>query len=494
MADITLCFQDITVLDQVNFELYPGEICAIMGENASGKSSLMKVLAGIYPATSGTITVSGKQVFNPAVFNMQQSGIYMIQQKPNLIDFFTVEQNVFIGKERQYGKTNLIKKKEQAVEAQEVLEALQSDIPISAIVSTLSPIQKIIVEIVKAMVRSVKVLIIDEPLPMLTSPESQTLFRILLHLASSGMAVVYISHNLDDVIKISNRIIIMREGKIIDEIFSKNFKSRSGYNKVLSKITGPEYLNRYPKTLCAKKNIIMRFDRLASSDGNVKHASMYIREGEIVGIAGIQEAGKTTLTRLLSGSEKCRLGTIYFNDKRLSRKDACDFFRDGIVFFSSQLDENLIMDMDIQMNVTLPSLLNFIRGLFIDQKKCYYHTKSVIERIGIKNAEPENIVNTLSTGTRLKVVIAKLLETHPRVLILDEPSANLDSASKVELFNIMNKIAHKGGAIFFTSSDIPELLGMSDRIYVMYNGGIIAELNAKETNSIDILKHATGKW
>lgn len=495
MSDISLSFDGHQVIKHADFYLDKGEICSILGENSVGKSALMKILAGMLPADNGTIRIDGCDISDRDISEMQKSEVYMIQDTFQLIDFFTVEENLFIGIEQNRRHIPLIDKKYQLQHAQKILHALECPVSPSQRVGDLTIELKTIVEIAKAVSRNAKVLIFDKTTAAMTPSETDTIFSTLRKLADSGMAIVFISHELDDILRYSDRVVIMRNGTIIDNQMLSSSDNSSLYDSLLTKMAGRSHLNRYPKTNAPKDELLLELRDAHSYNDMVKKASLYIRRGEIIGIAGLQGAGKTSLIRILAGIEKLQSGTLKLAYKKSELYASKLKKRKQIetVLLSADNSENIIADHSILKNVTLPSLASFQRGPFLNIRKCYYHTKNVLNKYGINDTTPTTKAKFLSSGTQQKIAIARLMNMHPDIFLMDEPSNNLDFSSKVELFNIMNTLASRGTAIVFTSSDISELIGMCDRLYIMFRGTIVAELGADEANSVNVLSYATGK-
>jgi ribose transport system ATP-binding protein len=316
MKDISLYIEGNAILKNVDFYANRGEVCALLGENAAGKSSLMKVLCGIYKASNGQILINGTNIASPTITKMQEHGIYMIQQHTMLVNDFTVEQNMFIGKEINYHGFPLINKKYQQDKAKAILKSLNPDIDVNAVTSSLTVAQKKVVEIAKTIVQDAKALIFDEANAAFSYAESEVLLQMTRILASEGIAIIFISHKLEDVLKISDRITIMRDGCMVEDNPVNVYRAKSGYNMLLSKMAGTDYTNRYPKTRSPKGNILLELRDVAGENNIVKDASVYIRSGEIVGIAGMQGAGKTSLSHIIAGAERISQGRIIFQNKQ----------------------------------------------------------------------------------------------------------------------------------------------------------------------------------
>jgi ABC-type sugar transport system ATPase subunit len=488
MQEISKSFEGQLVINTANFSIQSGEVCSILGENGAGKTTLMKILAGVYAMDRGAILVNGEKVNIDSVIDSQKLGIRMIFQEPQLIDFFTAEENIFIGNEERYKNVPFINKRQQTQKAKEIFEYLQFNIDVNTPVEELSFSQKKMVEIAKALMFNVKVLVLDEVTASFTDPEIQNLFRIIRKLKQAGVAIVFISHRIEDAVVISDRIAIMRDGRIVDD----NAKE-SEISKIIEKMAGEDYVNRYPKTRARKGKTILELRNVSNEMGTVKNANLYLRRGEIVGVAGLQGAGKSSLIKLMAGVEPVSGGQIYLNGEPVTFKNPHHAIKEGLVFLSEDYNLNLNLYMNTPFNITLGNLDRVKNFLLISSKKVKEATGFFIRHLNIKVMNPKQPIRYLSRGTQQKVALSKWLYANANIFIMDEPSMNLDIGSKVELYNIMNQLSHKGKALVVASSDLRELIGMCDRIYVMFSGVIVAELNADEANSIRILEYASGE-
>lgn len=487
MLNICKSFDNNMVINNANLTIRSGEVCSILGENGAGKTTLMKILAGVFSMDKGSIFINGKEIRINSVIDSQEHGIRMIFQEPQLIDFFTIEQNIFIGNEERYKNSPFINKKLHTRKIQEIFDYFQFDINVRTPVEELSFAQKKMVEIAKALMFNVKVLILDEVTAPFTEPETNNLFRIIEKLRSSGVAVVFISHRIEDVVRISDRIVIMRDGKIID----KNAKdSESG--KIIEMMAGEDYVNRYPKTRANKGKVILELCGVSNRINTVKNINLFVRRGEIVGIAGLQGAGKSCLLKLMAGAEPVSSGQIKLNGSEVKLKSPYHAIKKGIVYLSEDYELNLNMYMDTSFNITLGNLDRVKKLFLISSKKVRKVTDYFIKHLSIKVFNKKTAIKNLSRGNQQKVALSKWLHADADIFILDEPSMNLDINSKVELYNIMNKLSHKSKGLVFASSDLRELIGMCDRIYVMFCGEIAAEFGEGEANSIRILQFASG--
>lgn len=489
--NVCLKFGEIEALKNVSFTLYPGKVCTIMGENGSGKSSMMKVLSGVYTKTSGEVLVDGEPVKLGSVYDAHRLGIRMIFHEVQLLDNFTVLDNIFLGHEVEYPNSPFINQRLQENMTQSVLEFLECNIDPKTPVSSLNLLQKRLVEIAKAVVFGVRLLILDEITVSFTSNDKDAIFRVLNRLKGLGVSIVFISHRMEHIVEISDRIIVMRGGEIVEERDVTEDKIDVG--DVLIKMAGKDYFNRYPKTKNRLGKVVLEAKNLKSQSGYVRRANFVVHKGEIVGIAGLQGMGKTTLARLLSGVEAPTDGEILLDGYPIGGESTSQFVRRGIAYLSEDNNANLMMDMDVKYNITLSDIFSTLRGYFVNRKQDIDVAEYFIKHMHLKDISHNSMVGTLSRGNQQKVALSKWIQSRARVLVFNQPSANLDSASKIELYNLMNKMSSSGTSIVMASSDLSELMGMCERIYVMYEGMIVKEIREKEKSSLLILEYASGK-
>lgn len=492
MKDICLQIDQQVILDHAEISLEAGQVCSILGENGAGKTTLMKVLAGVHRMDSGSIFYEGKEAEFDTIIDSKNHGIQMIFQEPNLVPEFSVKENIFLGNEICYPGTSLINEAAEWEKANEIMGYLWSNIDIERKVSQLSFAEKKIVEIARALSTNVRVLILDEITASFTQSDTRALQEVLNKLKKQNVAIVFISHKLEEVMDFADSIVIMRDGRTVDAK-TANIRASQEAEDILIKMAGKDYRNRYPKTRAKKGKVVLRLENIANDKRTVLDASLYIRSGEIVGIAGLQGAGKSSLAKLLSGAEKPVSGDIYLDEEPLRSEKMYDFVEKGIVYLSDACFDNLVLHQDIQYNITLPSIAAFEKMCLIDKKKCENAAEYYIQKLALKHVTPYKQVRYLSSGMQQKVALSKWLCADARVYVLDEPTISLDTVSKVELYNIMNQIVQNKKSIFIASSDLGELLGMCDRIYVMYGGRIVAEMDSKEANSLRVLEYASGK-
>lgn len=489
MDSISKKFGPHTVIDKISLALYKGEVCSILGENGAGKTTLMNILSGMFPPDDGEILINGKPIEFTSPKHARAEGIRMIYQQPQLIDNLTVSDNIFIGNELYYKNSKLINKRLQHDKIQDLLEVLNFGVNPKKKIKELTIAQQKMVEIAKAMYFKAKIIILDEPTEAFTEREIDNLFRIVERLKKSGVCIVFISHKIEEIKKISDRLIILRNGKIIDTITSPEDIDSS---LLVKEMAGEDFLNRYPKTRSPKGPVVLEVVDLTNKRKTVNNVTFELLQGEILGIGGLEGAGKSSLAKLIVGIEPKSNGKIYVNKTEEKLKNPHTALKRGIVYLGDDLNKNLFKDNDSYFNVTISCPKEVSRNFFLDKNKIVQMSEGYIRSLNIKVNDTKKPIKQLSTGNLQKIAIAKWLSARGSIFIMDEPSKALDIPSKVELYNIMNKLVKKGKSILFISSDVEELIGMCDRILIMYNGEIIKEINSSDANYVDILSYSSG--
>ena len=486
MEHIDKSFPCVKALDDVSFRLRAGEVMALLGENGAGKSTLMKILSGVYPKDSGTIRIFEKDVQDLNPKKAQELGVAIIHQELNLCGHLTVAENIFLGHETM--KNGLLSDKEMRLEAKKVLDELNMDISPDAVVGDLAVSKQQMIEIAKALSINAKILIMDEPTSALTSKEIEDLFLIIRKLTSQGMGIVYISHRLEELQHIVDRITIMRDGKYIT---SMDFKDTS-LQEIITNMVGREIKEKFPRVSCAKGKKILEVKHL-NAGNMVKDISLELYEGEIVGIAGLMGAGRTETTRAIFGVDPKESGEIILDGETIHINNPMDAIRAGIVLApEDRKKDGLCTKLSIRENVGLPNL-DFLSNRFgiIKRKKEEKITMQAVDNLKIKVSSIENNADSLSGGNMQKVVVGKWLARKSRVVIFDEPTRGIDVGAKVEIYHLMNDLKKKGIGVMFVSSEMPEVIGISDRVIVMCDGRITGVFSTEEVSQDLILECAT---
>lgn len=494
MNNIEKSFSSQKVLKGITFQVKKGEVHALCGENGAGKSTMMKILSGFYPYGdyAGEILIDGQIKKFSNTRESTAAGIEIIYQELEVANNMTVAENIFMGKEP--GKYGIIDKRQMIHRAGEILERLKVDINPAARVEELGVGMKQMVVIAKALLEKPKVLILDEPTAALTEGETENLLEIIKDLRKSGVSCVYISHRLDEVMEISDRITVIRDGESIITDDRKNMDRE----KLIQYMVGRKLSEQFVKKENMSGEVILQVKNLCAvnraTDKNIlKNVSFDLRKGEILGFAGLMGAGRTETAMAIMGVLKAKVsGEILLEGKALHNKTPRETIDDGINIVTEDRKElGLVLDEDIKSNIILASLKKVSRAGVINQNEVIRHTNEYFNRLGIKARSPRQIVGNLSGGNQQKVVLAKALMTNPKVLILDEPTRGIDVGAKAEIYQIMEELACQGVAIIMISSELPEVLAMSDRVVVMANGRISGILNNQELTQEIIMQYAT---
>lgn len=486
MKDICKNFPGVKALDHVHFELRAGEVMALLGENGAGKSTLMKVLSGVYTRDEGTLEIFGKEYGDLTPKQAQEVGVAIIHQELNMCRHLTVAENMFLGREIK-GKLALNNAKMEA-EAKRILDDLKIDIDPRQTVGDLPVSKQQMVEIAKALSINAKILIMDEPTSALTAREIEDLFRIIKKLKAEGKGIVYISHRLEELQHIVDRVTIMRDGQYIT---SMNFADAT-MDQIIANMVGREIKEKFPRVECEKGKKVFEVKNL-NAGRMVRDINFSVYEGEIVGFAGLMGAGRTETTRAIFGADEKESGEIYVDGKEVSINCPMDAIKNGVVLApEDRKKDGLCTKLSIRHNLALPNLdlvCNKL-GVVLTEKENALCDKAVSD-LKIKTPNVEIDAGNLSGGNQQKVVVGKWLARNSRVVIFDEPTRGIDVGAKVEIYNLMNELKKQGIAVMFVSSEMPEVMGIADRIIVMCDGRITGEVMAKETTQNEILTLAT---
>ncbi len=487
MENIYKAFGTNQVLTGVDFDLMDGEVHALMGENGAGKSTMMNVLTGLHSRDKGTITIDGKETYFKNPKEAEQYGITFIHQELNIWPDMTVLENLFIGKELK-NSFGLLKTNEMKALAKKQFDRLAVSIPLDKEAGSCSVGEQQMIEIAKALMTEAKVIIMDEPTAALTEREISKLFDVISSLKKAGVSIVYISHRMEEIFAICDRITVMRDGKTVD---TKKIPE-TNFDEVVRKMVGRELTDRYPQRNPNLGETVLQVKGL-TKNGQFKGVSFSVREGEIVGVSGLMGAGRTEIMRAIFGLDAMDEGEIWLNGEKVSIKSPEQAVKSGIGFITEdRKDEGLILDFSIRDNMVLPTLSSFAPKGIINEKSEADFVNLLIKRLTVKTESPDIAVGKLSGGNQQKVVIAKWVGIGPKLLILDEPTRGVDVGAKREIYQLMNELTDRGVAIIMVSSELPEILGMSDRILVVHEGKISGELMKKDATQEKIMTLATG--
>ena len=486
MQGITKQFPGVKALDNVSFRLRSGEVMALLGENGAGKSTLMKVLSGVHNKDSGRMKVFGQEIDNMNPKRAQELGVAIIHQELNMCQHLTVAENMFLGREKVNGM--VLSQKEMNREAAKVLDNLGIDLDPTTLVGNLQVSKQQMVEIAKALSTNARVLIMDEPTSALTSKEIEELFRIIHQLKNEGRGIVYISHRLEELQHIVDTVTIMRDGQFILE---SPFKDIS-MNDIIANMVGREIKEKFPRVECKRGKPVLEVKNL-NAGRMVRDVSFTSYEGEILGFAGLMGAGRTETTRALFGVDPKESGTIILDGKEIKINNPMDAIRQGVVLApEDRKKDGLCTKLSVRSNIELPNLDIACNKLgVVNRRKVSEMVKKSVSNFAIKMAGPEVDAGSLSGGNQQKVVVAKWLARDSRVVIFDEPTRGIDVAAKVEIYHLMNQLKQQGISVIFVSSEMPEVLGIADRIIVMCDGRVTGELDIQDATQEKILELAT---
>lgn len=485
LKGISKTFPGVKALDKVFFSLKAGEVHALLGENGAGKSTLVKIICGIYNRDEGEYLIEGAGIGDLTPKRAQELGITIIHQELNMCQDLTVAENMFLGREKS--RFGCVQVKEMNRAAKEVLERLKIDIEPDTVLRKLPVSKQQMVEIAKALSTNARILIMDEPTSALTEKEIAELFEIIRKLKSNGCAIIYISHRLEELEHIADRVSIFRDGQYI---VTKDYKD-TNLNEIIAYMVGREIKEKFPAVECQRGQKLLEVKNLCS--GIVNDVSFDLFQGEIIGFAGLIGAGRTELVRALFGAEEISEGEICLRGRRLNIKSPRDAIVEGIVLGpEDRKREGLCTKLSIRENIGLANLDRICsKAGIVNKRKERELTLGAIEKLKIKTPSAEQTVANLSGGNQQKIVVGKWLVRSAEVVIFDEPTRGIDVAAKVEIYNIMNELKKQGIGVIFVSSEMPEVMGMSDRILVMCNGRITGDLISRETTQDEILRCAT---
>ena len=487
MKGIDKSFPGVHALDHVDLEIRKGEVLALMGENGAGKSTLMKVLTGIYKKDSGTITYEGKEIEFANTREAQDAGVVIVHQELNMLGHLTVAQNLFIGREFMNGVK--IDDKKMNEEAKKLFDKLNVDIDPTETMSNLTVGKQQMCEIAKAVSFDAKVIIFDEPSAALTETEIEAMFEIIRDLKKRDIAMVYISHRMDEIKVITDRVTVMRDGTYVGTIITKDSTKEDIINMMVGRVI---YEDPKTQSMVAPDAPVVLEVKNLNAGKMVQDVSFKLHKGEILGFSGLMGAGRTETARALFGADPVDSGEIYINGQKVTINSPRDAVRCGIGYLSEDRKRyGCVVQKTVAENTTMATMKNFMNGLLIDKKKEAKVAQEYVEALATKTPSVEQLVVNLSGGNQQKVVIAKWLTRDCEILIFDEPTRGIDVGAKNEIYKLMNKLASEGKSIIMISSEMTEILRMSDRVIVMCEGKKTGEIDIAEATQENIMNLAT---
>jgi len=483
MNGIHKYFPGVHALNNVQFDLMSGEVHAIIGENGAGKSTLIKILGGIHNKDEGQILINGHEVEINSVHDAKKYGISIIHQELMMVSEMTVAENIFLGNEPL--KKGLVDFEKMNNTAQAFLDSFDLNIKSDTIVSDLTIAQQQMVEIIKAVSFNAKILVLDEPTSSLSDKEVKKLFDTMRELRKKGIGQIYISHRMSELQEIADRVSIFRDGQYIDT----KILQKTTNEELIALMVGRSISNFYTRTYNDNEEVVLEVENL--NNKNIHDVSFQLKKGEILGFSGLVGAGRSETMRAIFGMDALDSGEVYLNGKKLQIKNSMDAINSGIALVpENRKEEGLFLEMSVKFNITLKVLRMFIKKLGVDFNKEDDVTNDFIKKLQIKTPDPENLVSSLSGGNQQKVVIASWLANMPRVLLLDEPTRGIDVGAKAEIYQIMNELLKEGVSIIMVSSELPEIISMSDRVVVMREGAISAVIDRHDATQELIMKHS----
>lgn len=488
MKGICKSFSDHAVLTDAGFSLESGEVHALMGENGAGKSTLMKILTGIYEKDSGTVLIDGEEVVYKTPKEAEKAGIILIHQELNVLFDLTVEENLFLGREIKT-RGGICNKKEMKKQAEAILDKLGVKIPVDKGMAELAVGQQQMIEICRALMCEAKVIIMDEPTAALTASETEILFKVIKKLQKDGVSIIYISHRMEEIFELCDRITVLRDGQYVGTKETKDTNEKD----IVKMMIGREIGERYPERKSSIGKEILKVSGL-TKQGIYENISFSVKEGEVLGVSGLMGAGRTEIMRSIFGNMQYDGGDIFIDGTKCTIDSPAAAIKYGIGFITEdRKTEGLMLEDSIKDNISLTNLASISdRYHVINNRKEKDFAANAINELKIRCFHQTQECGKLSGGNQQKVVFAKWVYTNPRILILDEPTRGVDVGAKKEIYNIINDLAAKGVAIIMVSSELPEILGMSDRIMVIREGTVRGILNKEEANQEKIMTLATG--
>jgi ribose transport system ATP-binding protein len=488
MKKITKRFPGVLALDEVDLELYEGEVLALLGENGAGKSTLLKILSGAYQKDDGTVIINGQRREFRSPKEASNAGISVIYQELNYVPDLCVAENIFLGRIPTKGKYGPVNWERMYQDASDILEYMGVNINPKALMNNLSVAEKQLVEIAKAISQNMKILVMDEPTAALSDTEVEKLFNIVKSMKDKRISVIYISHRLEELFEISERVLVLRDGKRVKDVVTND----TDRDELVRLMVGRKIEDMYPKKDLESGDVLLEVKDLSSKNG-VKDINFSLRKREILGLFGLMGAGRNELANTLFGVEIPTSGEIHVEGKLKKIRSPIDAIKAGIALVpSDRKTEGLILGMKVRENITIATIDKLTRGPSLDLKQEKLKANQWISDFNIRTPSSEAIAENLSGGNQQKIVLAKWLEANPKILILNEPTRGIDVGAKVEIYQLMEKFCEQGLGVIMISSELPEVLALSDRIVVMCEGQLTGEFTRLEATQEKLMHCAIG--
>ena len=484
--NLSKTFSGVKALNNVQLKIKEGEVHALMGENGAGKSTLMKILVGMYTPDSGEIFFKGHNINGVDHAKILSEGISMIHQEMLLVPEMTVAQNIFLGKEVTKGMSWWLDDRGINRKAEELLQLMGLNIDAKRQMKHLSVAEMQMIEIIKAISKNAKIIIMDEPTSAISDKEVATLFNIIRGLKRKGVAIIYISHKMDEIFEVSDTITVLRDGNYV----GTKPAAELDHNTLISMMVGRELNTMFPESETQKGKVVLSVKELCRQD-KFYNINFEVRSGEVLGIAGLMGAGRTEVARAIYGLDALDSGEIYIKGKKASIRSPRDAISNGIGYVSEDRKGlGLVLEMSVKHNITLSRLRKHVKGMFVSDESETAAVRKMIQDLRIKISHMNQKVKYLSGGNQQKVVLAKVLLSSPELIILDEPTRGIDIGAKYEIYKLIHNLTSDGIAVIMISSELPEILGMSDRVLVLSKGKQMATILKKEATQETIMKYA----
>ena len=486
MTNVSKSFPGVRALADVNLDLYPGEVLALLGENGAGKSTLIKILGGVHAPDTGSIEIDGEKIQIDSPTSSQDAGVGIIFQEFNLIPALTARENIFLGQENS--ALSWIATSQERETARSLFERIGVQVDPSALCRDLTVAQQQVVEIAKALALKARIVVMDEPSAALTPREVEGLYGIVDELRRQGIGIIYISHRLDEIDRLADRIMVLRDGQHVGTQQADEMTR----DEIIELMVGRSLDNEFPDETRPVGEVRLEVKGLSRGDA-VQDVSFDVRSGEILGVAGLVGAGRTETVRLLFGADRPDSGSVTLDGQELNIKSPRQAIAHGICLLTEdRKGQGLVLGQTVQENFGLPNMRDFVRAGFIRKTEETSAFGEYIHQLQIKVTGGHQVAETLSGGNQQKVVLAKWLQRNAEVIIFDEPTRGIDVGAKYEIYLLMNQLARQGKAIIMISSELPEVLGMSDRILVMHEGHVAGCLKNEGVSQEELMKLATG--
>ena len=495
LKNISKSFGDVRVIEGIDFKIETGKVYALAGENGAGKSTLCNIISGSLAPSGGSLYYQGKEYKEFSITQAKQIGIKMVHQELQVLPLMSIYENIFLGEETR--KMGFVDKKNMKDRTRELLKVVGLSVSPETRVEELEIAGRQLVEIARALNHNARLIILDEPTSSLTSNEIEGFFNVVRNLRKQGVAFIFITHRMEEIFELADEILVLKDGQKV----AQSEASEMTESRLIELMVGRSYSDYYKRKRTFFGKEVLRVEHLSSKKTGVyrnaympQDISFSLSEGEVLGISGLVGAGRTELVRTIFGELETGSGVVYVNDKKVHIKNSKQAIALGMAWITeNRKEEGLILDASIETNIALTTLNRFLKGPFINDKYHIQDAEKYIDMLKVKTTGRNQIVKRLSGGNQQKIVVGKWLSTNPKILIMDEPTRGIDVGAKVQIYELINRLTAEGMAILLISSELPEVMGMSDRILVMYEGRITGEVKREEFSETAIMEYATGR-